>query len=142
MPMVARGKQFTGESGGSRFFWHALTYGVAPTVLHARDWSNLCPEARSSGSEPLFPADILMRGVVHDNRLPTNSDFRAGRSARASAFELLEHKLAPNIATWVSRFFSTRSSTGSSEERSGASVGRCPPRPPGFLWPGRRLASH
>ena len=85
MPMVARGDQLTGEAGGSRFLRHALTYGVAPTVLRARDWRNVCPEARSSGSEPLFPVDILMRGVVPDNRLPTNSDFRAGRSARASA---------------------------------------------------------
>ena len=64
----------------------------------------------------------------------------ARRSARASAFELLEHKLAPNIAAWVSRFFSTRNSTADSNERNGAvvgaSLGCCPPAHPGFCGPG------
>ena len=49
MPMCVRSAQFSGEAGGSRFLRHALTYGVAPTVMHARDWSNLCPEERAAG---------------------------------------------------------------------------------------------
>ena len=120
MPMVARSSQFTGEQGGSRFLRHALTYGVSPSDLHARDWSNLCPDLRGGGSEPLFPADEIMRGIVRD-RNEDSKVFRAGRAnSRRTAVELLEHRLSPNIASWVKRFFkSSKVESGSDADFEG-----------------------
>lgn len=37
MPTMARSSHFTSEQGSSRFLRHALTYGVSPSDLHARD---------------------------------------------------------------------------------------------------------
>ena len=117
MPMVARSSQFTGEQGGSRFLRHALTYGVSPSDTHARDRSNLCPDLRGGGSEPLFPADEIMRGIVRD-RNEDSKVFRAGRAnSRRTAVELLEHRLSPNIASWVRRFFkSSKIKAGSNDD--------------------------
>ena len=130
MPMCVRSAQFSGEAGGSRFLRHALTYGVAPTVMHARDWSNLCPEERAAGSEPLFPADELMRNVVRADSRQHNTVLRAGRSARSAAFELLEHRLAPSMARWVARFFAN------ANNRRLAAGGLLPPAQPELCGPG------
>ena len=46
-----------------------------------------------------------MRGIVRD-RNEDSKVFRAGRAnSRRTAVELLEHRLSPNIAAWVRRFF-------------------------------------
>ena len=60
----------------------------------------------------------------------TTQLFRAGRSARSAAFELLEHRPAPNIAPWVARFFAN------ADNRRLAAGGLLPPAQPGFYGPG------